>query len=89
MVDLTRYGIVPDEYSWPAGTIANAQPPGRLEFLIRNHDLVMYRLTLGTINGMGPFLALQIETMHPMAVDDILTHPYPDTVRPKDSAPHV
>lgn len=86
LVDLTRYGIVPDEYSWPPGTIANAQPPGRLEFRIRNHKLIMFRLTLWTINGAGPLLALQIETLQSMTADDILTYPYPDTVRPKDAA---
>ena len=88
-VDLTRYGIVPDEYSWPAGEIANAQPPGRVEFRIRNRQLFLVKLVTVTINGAGHSFALQIFETRPMAEADILTHPYPDTQRPKDAAPYV
>ena len=89
MTDLTRYGIVSDEYTWPAGAIANAQPPSRVEFRIRNWQLFLVKLAMVTIDGVGPFFALQIFETRPMTEADMLTHPYPDTVRPKDATPHV
>lgn len=89
MIDLTRYGIVSAEYTWPAGAIANAQPPGRVEFRIRHRKLFLLKMALVKVNGAGPFFALQVFETRPMTEDDVLTHPYLDTVRPKDAASDV
>ena len=53
MIDLTRYGIVPDKYTWPAGTIANSQPPAYTRFRIRNRDraLLINEAVIVVIDG--------------------------------------
>lgn len=87
-VDLTRYGIVPDEYSWQPGAIADSQPPALARFLIRNNDLIIGCPVSVEIEGEF-FIGVAVFSTWLMTPDDILTHPYPDTVRPKDTAPHV
>ena len=90
MIDLTRYGIVPAEYSWPAGTIADSQPPAYTRFRIRNRDraLLIDEAVIVVIDGQH-FGAIRTFATRRMRVEDILTHPYPDTTRPKDAAHHV
>ena len=87
MIDLTRYGIVPDEFTWPAGEIANSQAP-KTRFLIRNRKLLIVKpviLQMGA-NRIPSFLVF---TTRPMTEEDILTHPYPDTTRPRAGGPYV
>jgi hypothetical protein len=85
MVDLTPYGIVPDEFTWPAGEIANSQPPPNARFRIRNRELLIQQPVILWM-GPFPFPSFVNYRTRPMAEEDILTHPYPDTTRPRGSA---
>lgn len=82
MTDLTRYGIVPDKFTWPAGAIANSQLP-KTRFLIRNRDgaLVIIQPVIVMIENQG-FAALRVFPTRRMTLEDIVSYPYPDTTRP-------